>query len=270
MNRFVEIENIFNIKSIGYALDRVFPSSFVYYGESHPSVEIVYVKSGKLEVVEDENVYEMESGDLIIHAPMEFHRLKSMADTTPHVYNLSAIIEGNAPDKLYRGVFRLDRAEQDEFLRIFESAGKFEASVEPDGYFGQKVAFDLGSFIVRICREGSISNKLSGDNCAATYRRLVEIMNTEVCANLTLSDIAAKEHISVSYVKTLFYRYAGISAKSYYTSLRVKRATELLLDGVPANEIAEKMNFSSPNYFSLFFKNRLGVTPNEYKNKNRK
>ena len=90
-------------------------------------------------------------------------------------------------------------------------------------------------------------------------------MNREVYTNLSLSDFAAKEHISVSYVKTLFYRYAGISAKSYYISLRVNEATKLLVADVPIREIAEKMNFSSPNYFSLFFKKHMGVTPNEYK-----
>ncbi len=265
MNRFVNTENVFNIKSIGYALDRVFPSNFVYDGESHPSIEIVYVQSGKLEVVEEENVYIMESGDLIIHGPMEFHRLKSMENTTPHVYNLSAVIDGEVPERLYSGVFRPDKFEQNEFLRVFKAVAEFEDLPEPDPYLGQMVASELAALIVRICREGSIISKLSADSCANVYRNLVETMNKEVCANLTLADIAEKEHISVSYVKALFYRYAGISAKSYYSSLRVNEAIRLLATDMPVNEIAEKMNFSSPNYFSLFFKKSMGVTPHEYR-----
>lgn len=265
MNKFAKVENVFSIQSIGYALNRVFPADFVYDGESHPSIEIVYVQSGKLEVVEEENVYVMEAGDLIIHGPMEFHRLKSMAGTTPHVYNLSAIVEGKVPQRLYGGVFRLNRHEREEFIKIFESASRFESSENQDLYSGQKLASELGLFVVRICREGSLSNKLSEDNCANTYRNLIETMNREVYTNLSLSDFAAKEHISVSYVKALFYRYAGISAKSYYISLRVNEAAKLLVADVPIREIAEKMNFSSPNYFSLFFKKHMGVTPNEYK-----
>ena len=265
MNRFAKIENVFTLQSIGYALNRVFPADFVYDGESHPSIEIVYVQSGKLEVVEEENVYVMEAGDLIIHAPMEFHRLKSMSGTTPHVYNLSVIAQGKLPERLYSGVFHLDRHEREEFIKIFDSGAKLEASEKADDYFGQKVAFELGLFIVKICREGSLSNKLSEDSCANTYRKLIETMNKEVYTNLSLSDIAAKEHISVSYVKALFYRYAGISAKSYYISLRTYEASKLLMAGIPVREIAEMMNFSSPNYFSLFFKKYMGLTPNEYR-----
>ena len=265
MNKFVKTENVFSIDSIGYALDRVFPSDFVYDGESHPSVEFVYVQSGKLEVVEEENVYIMEAGELIVHGPMKFHRLKSTGNTSPHVYNLSAVISGIVPESLYGGVFRLDKGEQDAFLKIFQNAEQFEASSNPDCYLGQEIVSELGAFIVRISRRTSKSNKLSDEPCAAVYRNLVETMNREIYANLSLSDIARREHISVSYVKALFYRYAGISPKTYYISLRTNEAARLLSEDMPINEISEKMNFSSPNYFSLFFKKNMGVTPNDYK-----
>jgi len=265
MNKFVKTENVFEIESIGYALDRIFPSDFVYDGESHPSVEFVYVQSGKLEVVEEEKVYLMEGGELIVHGPMKFHRLKSTGNTSPHVYNLSAHISGKVPESLYGGVFRLDKFEQDEFLKILKNARQFEASQGSDCYLGQEIASELGAFVVRISRTSSASNKLSDEPCAAVYRNLVETMNREIYSNLTLSDIAAREHISVSYVKALFYRFAGISPKSYYISLRTNEAARLLSMDMPINEISEKMNFSSPNYFSLFFKKNMGVTPNDYK-----
>ena len=122
MNRFVKTESVFCIESIGYALDRIFPEDFVYNGESHPTIEFVYVQSGMIEVVEEEKVYIMEAGDFIVHGPMEFHRLKSASNTTPHIYNLSANITGKLPERLYSGVFRLNPYEQDRFLKIFKSA----------------------------------------------------------------------------------------------------------------------------------------------------
>ena len=155
VNKFVKTENVFEIESIGYALDRIFPSDFVYDGESHPSVEFVYVQSGKLEVVEEEKVYLMEGGELIVHGPMKFHRLKSTGNTSPHVYNLSAHISGKVPESLYGGVFRLDKFEQDEFLKILKNARQFETSQGSDCYLGQEIASELGAFVVRISRTSS-------------------------------------------------------------------------------------------------------------------
>ena len=62
-----------------------------------------------------------------------------MAGTTPHVYNLSAIVEGKVPQRLYGGVFRLNRHEREEFIKIFESASRFESSENQDLYSGQKL-----------------------------------------------------------------------------------------------------------------------------------
>jgi two-component system response regulator YesN len=47
----------------------------------------------------------------------------------------------------------------------------------------------------------------------------------------------------------------------------VRHAARLLDEGFSATEIADKMNFSSPNYFSVFFKKHTGTMPSEYKKK---
>ncbi len=261
---FKKVKKQFCIESLAHALDRQFPKDFVYNGESHDSVEMVYVDSGNIEVVEDEKVYLMGSGDIIFHAPMEFHTIRSDKDTSPRVYNLSAIIHGRVPDNLYDGIFNLDINERAEFLRIFKTAYSFIEESE-DLYCGQESVDGLEHFIIRICRNANINNRLSSDSQAIAFRKLVKTMNEEVYNNISLETLAKLNYMSVSYVKLLFRRYTDISPKSYYSNLRANEAARLILKGVPIAEIAKQMNFSSPNYFTLFFKNHIGLTPSQYK-----
>ena len=94
-------------------------------------------------------------------------------------------------------------------------------------------------------------------------------MNEEIYNNISLERLAQLNFMSVSYVKLLFRRYTDISPKSYYSNLRANEAARLVLEGVPIADIAKRMNFSSPNYFTSFFKSHIGMTPLEYR-KNKK
>ena len=98
---------------------------------------------------------------------------------------------------------------------------------------------------------------------AIEYRRLASFMSEHVNENLTLTELAAKNNVSVSYVKLLFGTYAGMSPKAYFNQLRLRRATELLREGKTVTEVADLMNFSSPNYLSAFYKRLSGTPPTE-------
>jgi len=52
----------------------------------------------------------------------------------------------------------------------------------------------------------------------------------------------------------------------YITNIRLEKAKTMLQDNkLTISEIAYKVGFSSPNYFSTVFKNKYGISPNTYK-----
>lgn len=51
--------------------------------------------------------------------------------------------------------------------------------------------------------------------------------------------------------------------------VRLKRAAELLLTGAPVSEVADRVGFDTPGYFSKVFKDQFRLTPSEYIEKNR-
>lgn len=265
-HKFTSVERHFEITRLYSTFEHHWNSEFCFNGESHDFWEIVYVDSGRVEAVADDRVYLLDGGNILFHSPMTFHTIRSADGTSPHARNLSFSTRGTPPANLSSGVFTLSHAEREEFVRIFELA-KISTEGERDPDFATEAAVSLEAFVLRLCRSLNVESKQSSAISAAEYRRIVSSMTDTVCENLSLSEIAQRNHISVSYVKILFQRYAGVSPKSYYSSLRAAEAAKMLSDGMSVSEVADRMKFSSPNYFEIFFKRQMGITPGKYKNR---
>jgi len=265
---YVDVTRKFEITRLHSTYEHHWDSRFCFLGESHDFWEIVYVDSGRVESVADDRVYMLDGGNVLFHSPMTFHTIRSADGSAPHVMNLSFSTIGIPPENLASGVFSLDLRERAEFMHIFRLT---ETVVHGGGgeYGATEAASALESFVLRLCRSITAESKQSTSEAASEYRRVVSAMSEAVCDNLTLSELARRTHVSVSYIKLLFARYAGVSPKHYYSTMRATEAARLLSDGMAVGEVAEYMGFSSPNYFAIFFKKHVGATPGEYKRKNR-
>lgn len=67
--------------------------------------------------------------------------------------------------------------------------------------------------------------------------------------------------ISITTVKELFAEYAGVNPKRYYSDMRGNEALRLLEEGVEIEEIAERMNYSSPIIFFTVLKSSSACLP---------
>lgn len=261
-------EPLFNIDVINTAHNFQWDERYYYPGEYHDFPEIVYVKDGAVQVTENERVYNMNQGDWILHDAMEFHSIRSAKQTQPRVFILSFYTPGILPDNLTNGVFTLSQEDRSTFEDIFYRIYEIFPRQDAPAYSRQLLALDLSAFLIRLSDNKIKEQKLSNAKNALDYRRVVEAMQRRVHENVTLTDLSKECHVSVSYMKSLFSKNCGITPKLYYAKLRRAEALRLLTRGMPINEVAERMNFSSPNYFSLFMKKQLGMTISEYlKNK---
>ena len=262
---FQSIKNRFYIDGVGNVLDRVFSKDFNFRGESHNFIEAVFVISGCVLVTEDEKVYILNEGDIVFHAPMEFHCIKSYADTSPNVRNISFTVTGNLPSRIFDGVYHLNDEQRGLFMKCFDMAREYTSEDKSHKYAGQYLLSLMSELIIDISTALETQEAFSTEVSARLYREIVVEMQDSIYKNLSLCELAENNNISVSYLKKLFMRYANISPKIFYNSLRLKEACHLLDEGLSVASIAEKMNFSSPNYFSVFFKKHSGRTPLEYK-----
>lgn len=82
---------------------------------------------------------------------------------------------------------------------------------------------------------------------------------------LSVSAIAADSGISDVYFRKIFKECYGMPPAKYLSSLRIKKAKQLLIsDGISVGEAATAVGFSDIYVFSKAFKRIVGITASEY------
>jgi AraC-like DNA-binding protein len=80
---------------------------------------------------------------------------------------------------------------------------------------------------------------------------------------MSLSEIF---RISSSYLSKLFRQHAGQSLGEFLVAVRIDAAKRLIREApdMPLKDVAERVGFSDPFYFSRVFKSVAGLPPSEY------
>lgn len=84
---------------------------------------------------------------------------------------------------------------------------------------------------------------------------------------INLSQYLSKQcHYDYSTLSKIFSETQGTTIEKYFIAQKIERVKELLeYDELNLNEIADKLNYSSPAHLSAQFKSLTGLTPRQYK-----
>ena len=93
------------------------------------------------------------------------------------------------------------------------------------------------------------------------------IMRESIYKITSAEDISKLLNISYSGFRRAFKEFTGTSPSQYMMELKLNE-TKLLLatTSQSVKNISYSLNFENPEYFSVFFKKRTGITPLEYRN----
>lgn len=108
--------------------------------------------------------------------------------------------------------------------------------------------------------------------CAGSHEAVWDAVNyiesTYADPNLSADAVCEHLHLSPSYLRALFKRETGGTIIGYITKARMERAKTLLQEGKLKNgQIAERVGYTDPHYFSYCFKRYFGGSPNEMREK---
>jgi AraC family transcriptional regulator len=99
-----------------------------------------------------------------------------------------------------------------------------------------------------------------------TLRAIVEYIEEQLDASLTLEQMAATAHLSVYHFARQFKAATGLPPHQYVIMRRVERAKQLLQGGVLSlAEVAADAGFSDQSKFSHTFKRLAGVSPRQFR-----
>lgn len=129
------------------------------------------------------------------------------------------------------------------------------------------------------CREHCLdlvrkmSQYLYGRKVGSNHRiiqKLLQFIDEKYAENIGLNELAMLVNMNPAYLSILFRDEVGVTYVKYLTDLRIKKAKELLSEGMKVTEVSEKVGYYNYRYFCEIFKKHQGMTPNEYRGNVRK
>lgn len=99
-----------------------------------------------------------------------------------------------------------------------------------------------------------------------TIRRAMNYIREHYCENISLELLADRLEITPEYLSTLFNREVGINFTTFLKRFRISHAKRLL-KGTDKKiyEISTEVGYNDPKYFNRVFKEEVGISPGDYR-----
>jgi AraC-like DNA-binding protein len=247
----------------------------VKQGRILPEYQLLYIIEGE-GVFHSRNLAEapLKEGDFFLLFPGEWH---SYHPTGPHGWKKYWIgFRGHNMDDRVRAGFLSPTKPiyhvgfSDSIVRLYKNA--FEAAIEEAAY-AQQVMSGIVNLLIGLMYAKERNRELQSRN-----QSHVDLMNRarlrireQLESSLTIQQVAEDLGMSYSNFRKLFKEYTGLSPATYQQDLRLQRAKELLTTtDMSIKEIAYRLNFESPDYFSSKFKIKTGRKPSDLRPSSKK
>lgn len=235
--------------------------------------QMLYLVEGE-GVLSSEHVKDapIKTGDIFLIFPGEWHTYHPQPGTLWRSYWIG--FKGrNMDDRLRHKFLSKDKpvyyvGYSSDIVSLYDSAIK--AAKEEAAYSQQLLAGIVNNLLghmyalernIEFNRKGGYSDMIS-----KAQLRIREGVESKV----TVQEIAAELGSSYSNFRKLFKEYTGSSPALYQQVLKLQRAKELLsTTDMSIKEIAYRLNFDSPDYFSSKFKTKVGCKPSEFREQTR-
>ncbi|MBQ9784555.1 MAG: glucosamine-6-phosphate deaminase [Clostridia bacterium] len=243
------------------SLNRTFEKDHDYSGERHPFYELVFVEEGTVGITAGEEVYTLSAGQVLLHSPDEFHRIWSEFESAPHVRNLSFFAA--AVPTFGARVLQLSESECAELTAISDAVTRGLSTNDRALLNEMRIRLEL--WLLSLSQnEGEVAVRPSLPS-ALRYAEIVNVLHAHLREPLSAAEIAGLCNISLSALKKIFTRYAGMGVSRYFTEMKMRYAAEQLQSGMRVGEVAAMLGYFDQNYFSTVFRRVMGAPPGTYR-----
>lgn len=208
----------------------------------------------------------LKAGDVFLLFPGEWHTYHPLNETGWKCYWIG--FKGrNMDDRVHVGFLSPERpvyhvGYSSDIEHLYKSA--YTAAKEEKA-FSQQLLSGIANHMIGLMYslESNIEIKHNQGHLEEIQKACLMIReNLE--NELSIQEIADSFGLSYSNFRKLFKTYTKISPSTYQQGLKLQRAKELLTSTkLSIKEIAYRLNFESPDYFSAKFKAKIGVKPSD-------
>ncbi|MBQ2195970.1 MAG: helix-turn-helix domain-containing protein [Prevotella sp.] len=155
-----------------------------------------------------------------------------------------------------------------EIVHLYEEAF---AKAKEEAAYAQQTLAGIANHLIGLMYSLERNNLLNKDQNRVDMINRARLRIREALeSNLTIQQVAQELGISYSNFRKLFKEYTGVAPSMYQQELRLQRAKEMLsTTNMSIKEIAYRLNFESPDYFSSKFKIKTGIKPSDFRSETR-
>lgn len=235
-----------------------------YLSIFHKQFELIYVVKGNLNISVDGKMKMLSPNQMSVGFPYSVHTLRKSPDT-------EAILVMFPPE--IAPVFRHELSNfkpDDPFITDAEIFLPLLKNILLYASNDERLAICyLNVVIGEILRHIKLV-KLHNVNMSYTQRVLV-YCSEHYKENISIKTVASALYMSESYISKIFAYRLGHPFREYINMLRISEAKRLLNNtDMKITDIMYECGFTNQSSFNRIFFSETGLTPREYKEKNRK
>ncbi|BFM15766.1 hypothetical protein R50073_19490 [Maricurvus nonylphenolicus] len=208
-------------------------------------------------------------GDIVLLSPDAFYEHKRHADCEQWDHYWSyffpdhRLTEWMQWPEVGSGIYKLHLGEQPLAIikSLFESG--FDESLRPRRYLEPLLLNYVENILIRCCDQLSQQEEVAVDSrVAAAMQFMVEHLHQAS----TIDEIASVAGLSKTQLSILFKKHCGCSVMAWREERRMAHASQLLAQtNEQVQEVALKVGYEDPLYFSRVFSRLVGYSPRQYR-----
>ena len=248
----------------------------------HLDYEIAFIMTGSMDLIYEENdVYHLKAGDFMCINPYQIHEFRADDYVRLLFLQINPVFFKNIYPQIENLEFtspvvsRPDPSDAFSY-EAYDSAKKYIFSLalnymEMRGDYELKCAGELNLLfydLLSLCPHRNVSHQERAyvQNRATRMRSVGDYIEEHLEEKILLSDIAEREHLTLSYMSHFFKDNFHMTFQEYLTTLRCERARSLMLTtDLSLLDISLSCGFSDPKYFKSGFLKQYGLTPRDYR-----
>ena len=226
------------------------------------------------------NELTLQAGQMYIHKPNEFHKIRCDGTQAANSVILSfdceckllmsvagMVITCSADERRLIGCIISEATQAfstplgTPYTSVLEKSGAGEFACE------QMIQLYLEQLLIRLIRSNKRVLPVKNAENNGLLLQICTFLENNLRRHMSFSDIQKEFGVSASVLKRLFHDNMGCGIMEHFSRLKIDAAKQLIReDELNFTQISEHLGFGTQQYFTTVFKRISGMTPSEYKN----
>ena len=221
----------------------------------HDCIELLYFLYGNAEVRTTEKIVQASFYDIVIYPSDTYHTEHLQFNHHQEVICIWVEIPGLVLDDIIH-----IQDKNSDIKWVLEKVYSEYKSEKPCKCLLENYTKLATMLIAKTCFEQSASTD--------PLSRIILYMQSNMAENITVEEVAELIYVSKSYLSRYFKQRTGMSLIEYLRLLRINTAKKLLVTtDSSVEDISSIIGYNSAKYFCRAFRLCTGMTPTEYKRK---